>query len=204
MRKVGLVPVDTVQHPACSQEHLSVGLSLKETLITSASRYVRPLFHYISLFVSLSLLAATFRCQWCEMTFIGIFFLEKKIIVHITQCRLPVLKDACAELIPKPARKADTWYCGCTKKVMFQKHTVRHCHSPQMTETYYSTWKGYEYYRTLRANNFLESFNCHVINMNDTIRFLFRLVWGWWWTEERKRRFQLHPRPFLCNISTVW
>lgn len=69
------------------------------------------------------------------------------------------------------ARKADTWYSGCTKKVMFQKHTGTAILLRWLKPiTVHEGAMSIIHYRTLRANPpFLESFICHVINTYDTI-----------------------------------
>lgn len=91
------------------------------------------------------------------------------------------------------ARKADTWYSGCTKKVMFQKHTGTAILLKWLKPiTVHEGAMSIIHYRTLRANPtfffflFKESFICHVINTYDTIDPSPGGFWVWWWTEEGK------------------
>lgn len=67
------------------------------------------------------------------------------------------------------ARKADIWCSGCTKRVMFQKHTgtaiLLRCLE---LITVHEGAMSIVHYRTLGLSHFLESFICHEINMYDT------------------------------------
>lgn len=101
------------------------------------------------------------------------------------------------------ARKADTWYSGCTKKVMFQKHTGTAILLKWLTTvTVHEGAMSFIHYRTLRANPLFRVFRVSCIRHVWYNRFLFGWVLGLVRKEGRiQQRSILHPNSATPPIS---
>lgn len=86
------------------------------------------------------------------------------------------------------ARKADTWYSGCTKKVMFQKHTGTAILLRWLKPiTVHEGAMSIIHYRTLRANHSFAVFHLSCNKHVSYNRSLFMwILGGWWCTGEKK------------------
>lgn len=102
------------------------------------------------------------------------------------------------------ARKADTWYSGCTKKVMFQKHTGTAILLKWLTTvTVHEGAMSFIHYRTLRANPLFRVFSsCLLLDTYDTIGSFSRWVFGVG-EERREDPAAKHPPPKLRHTSDV-
>lgn len=114
------------------------------------------------------------------MTWLLLRFFGKSLCIILYHTMQAISTQGCMCRIDTGlARKADTWYSGCTKKVMFQKHTGTAILLKWLTTvTVHEGAMSFIHYRTLRANPLFRVFHPSCIRHVWYNRFPFRWVLG--------------------------